>query len=129
MNSTVRSKIVFSIRNILLCSMLFFVACRSDICLKKDINTTQNGLKEGVWIEISDSTKMMDVSVYRKGVLHGFYIIYHENGVVAINGKYRKGKKTGKWIYCYNNHACGSVLWYKNDSIRKQILYPPPLDF
>jgi len=96
---------------------------------EKGINITQNGLKEGVWIDVSDSTKMTDVSVYRKGVLHGPYIRYHENGVVAINGKYRKGKKTGKWIYCYNNNACGTVMWYKKDSIRKQILYPPPLDF
>ena len=129
MNSTVRSKIVFYIRNFLLCSMVFFVACSPGICLKKDINTTQNGLREGVWIEVSDSTKMLEVSVYRKGVLNGPYIRYHANGVVAVHGKYRNGKKAGKWMYCYNNHACVSVMWYKNDSVRKQVLYPPPMDF
>jgi len=43
-------------------------------------------------------TKGKEIINYKKGVLHGMYELYDENGALVEKGKYKNGAETGKWF-------------------------------
>lgn len=43
-------------------------------------------------------TKGKEIINFKKGVLHGMYELYDENGALVEKGKYKNGVETGKWF-------------------------------
>jgi antitoxin component YwqK of YwqJK toxin-antitoxin module len=43
-------------------------------------------------------TKGLEIINYRKGILHGNYELYDQDGALVSKGKYKKGMETGKWF-------------------------------
>ncbi len=62
-----------------------------------------NNIKDGKFTKYYKGTKLIQfVAQTKKGSLHGKFTEYYKNGKVRSEGKYRKGKKVGRWKY-YNN--------------------------
>ena len=88
-----------------------------------DINQYKNGLKEGIWIKINDSTNIMEICNYKKGVLDGPYFEYFKSGKLCVKGTYKNGKKDG-WWYSYGSGGWGGkVVRYKNGKAGFPIVY------
>ncbi|MFY0644209.1 MAG: DUF3352 domain-containing protein [Bacteroidia bacterium] len=51
-----------------------------------------------------NSKKVMIKAAVKKGIFHGKYFEYHPNLELKIKGQYKRGKKTGKWLY-YNTEG------------------------
>ena len=82
-----------------------------------------NGLKEGKWSTWYENGQLASVTYWRKGEeLH-----YNSDGDLLLKGRYRNGKKHGRWIHIED----GDTLVYKrgdrilkdtttNDTVSKQ---------
>jgi len=80
--------------------VLFFSSCTNYMKISySDINRFENGKKEGTWILSNDTTGSITISNYSNGELHGTFIDYHNNGIVAVRGQYHYGEKNGEWSY------------------------------
>ena len=51
-----------------------------------------------------NSKKVMIKAALKKGIFHGKYVEYHSNLELKTKGQYKRGKKTGKWLY-YNTEG------------------------
>ena len=47
----------------------------------------------------------------KKGKLHGKYLEYYRNGNIRVRGKYRKGRKKGKWFYYSIDGVLSEKAW------------------
>lgn len=72
------------------------------------------GLKDGLWKKWYVNGRLKQKENWKKGVLHGKYITYNENGEKLIKGYYKNGKKDGIWIDFQKN----DTIKYNNDIIK-----------
>lgn len=57
-------------------------------------------IDQGIYYKYFPQSKLVMVKAETKnGLLHGRYWEYYSNAELKAKGKYRKGKKTGRWIY------------------------------
>ena len=57
----------------------------------------------------------------KNGVIHGKWIAF-ENGKLAIEGRYKFGKKDDKWIYYHNDGRIYRIVIYDQNQIIKDII-------
>ena len=89
--------------------------------VRNNINKDQN--KHRILISKDDSTGQVIMSRYKKGIKSGTYISFYEDGQPAILGKYKNGRKNGKWNYYGKNGIVGREVLYSNDRIIINTLY------
>jgi antitoxin component YwqK of YwqJK toxin-antitoxin module len=51
----------------------------------------------------------------------GFYFLFHENGVIAVTGEYKWGRKVGDWIENYPNGKRKKILSYPKEPFEKEL--------
>lgn len=55
-------------------------------------------LEKGVYKKKYDNSEQLEIEAETDdGILDGHYKEYHLNGEVRVDGRYRKGRKTGTW--------------------------------
>ena len=62
----------------------------------------------------------------RKYQLRGGYMEYYENEMIKVTGKYRRGKKQGRWQYYDKDGKLLKTEKYKRGNLIRQIEYPSP---
>ena len=65
-----------------------------------------------------EKTKVKEVMPYENNEKHGEYFLFHENGQVAVHGKYEFGHKVGKWYEYYpgtHQHKRKKIIQYPDD--------------
>ena len=60
-------------------------------------------MRDGAQIIWGKSGLILHKHRYSKGVLHGEFIEYYDDGQKSIIGNYRFGKKHGPWTYIYKD--------------------------
>jgi hypothetical protein len=64
-----------------------------------------NEVNDGEFVKYFPGTEIVQLKAETKnGQLHGDFIEYYPNGSIRSEGKYRKGKKVGRWKY-YNTEG------------------------
>ena len=64
-----------------------------------------NNIKDGQFIKYFKGSDQIQIKAKtKKGTLHGKFTEYYKNGKIRSQGKYRKGKKSGRWKY-YNHEG------------------------
>ncbi|MBL7787675.1 MAG: hypothetical protein JNM36_17340 [Chitinophagales bacterium] len=96
-------------------AILFAFSCTPNLPQNK-INVVDNlNRKQGLWIT-ADTFRSIEVLRYKNGILKGKYYRYRYDGQINTYGRYKQGKKQGKWHYFSNGLSCGTIT-YKQDSI------------
>jgi hypothetical protein len=58
----------------------------------KEKGTFNLGLKDGAWTSWLDNGQIRELAHWKKGALHGYHIIYDQDGSTIISEKYKNGK-------------------------------------
>jgi len=75
-------------------------------------------IKKGTWISIpEESRNLLEVACFKNGVFNGNYFLYYESGQIKVKGKYKDGKKDGKWFFFRTNGDTYKTIKYRNDSL------------
>jgi antitoxin component YwqK of YwqJK toxin-antitoxin module len=101
----------------------------------KPLGLLVNQKKEGLWIEYDNLGRIEFAAVFKKGIRHGEYFSFFENGVILHHGFVRNEIQYGEWKQ-YNDdgqlHSKGSYendersgIWeyYTKGQLNKKILY------
>tara|TARA_B100001057_G_scaffold195178_1_gene195960 strand:+ start:283 stop:738 length:456 start_codon:yes stop_codon:yes gene_type:complete len=83
----------------------------------KEIRSFRKGLMHGNWIQYHDNGNIFYDSYAKKGEIHGKYSSFHYNGNLADKGKMKKGYKDGVWEY----YGINGVL-YRKELFKNKIL-------
>lgn len=59
----------------------------------------KEGVKDGLWKNWYKNGQLSNEQTWKAGKLHGKTILRDSLGHIQAIGKYKKGKKSGKWIY------------------------------
>lgn len=115
-------KIIYAIIILLLLSP----ACQRGILInEQNINRIENNLKQGVWVTVDDSTKMITFEKYQNDCLNGICCIYYPNGNIAAKGTYHDGAKNGYWRnYDINGSLVGKRKFRKGKLINTTMFNP-----
>ncbi len=65
----------------------------------KEIRSFKKGLMHGNWVQYYENGNIFYDSYAKNGEIHGKYKSYHINGYMADQGKIRYGYKNGVWEY------------------------------
>lgn len=100
----------------------------------------KNGEKTGLWMVFNEFGEVLEESNHldegkvewinfrdsknQKNIINGNgeYVIYHENGKIAVSGKVSNKKMTGEWIYNNETDLGQSILYYENDKSKLRLL-------
>ena len=79
------------------------------------IGSWSNDIKVGKWLNYSERGDLQSLITYGKdGELNGLSRIYNENGRLISEGKFKAGRRTGRWKYYYDFGALWRDCTYKN---------------
>jgi antitoxin component YwqK of YwqJK toxin-antitoxin module len=76
--------------------------------------TYAENVKEGVWERFHENGKKWIRTVYLKGLLHGRYEAWFDNGNPELSGTYRYNIRQGHWIIYHKNGTVRYRIEYKN---------------
>lgn len=69
----------------------------------------------------ADRTKVKEMIPVEFDEREGFYVMYHENGKVAVQGEYKWGRKVGEWIENYPDGKRKKLINYPTDPFDKDL--------
>lgn len=68
---------------------------------KDEIRSYKRGVMHGIWAKYYENGEIQYVGEAKNGEIHGYYKYYRENGLLAEEGRLNKGQKDRVWKY-YN---------------------------
>jgi len=78
-----------------------------------------NGSPDGVWYKYKENGDPISEIGYKEGINHGIFHQYATGSTqsesIHVTGQYEEGKKTGIWLYGYNNEGYVEKYYYEND--------------
>jgi len=80
------------------------------------------GLRNVIKMEIQNQPKLIIENIS----YGGGYMEYYENEMIKVTGKYRRGKKQGRWQYYDKDGKLLKTEKYKRGNLISQIEYPSP---
>jgi antitoxin component YwqK of YwqJK toxin-antitoxin module len=71
--------------------------------MKEETNQyDSNNRRDGLWERKNKKGTIYSVSNYRHGIHHGEYRMWWSNGMLAHEGNYTNGEKSGLWVFYKN---------------------------
>lgn len=93
---------------------------------KKDREFYKNGKPNGKWITFYENNKIKSIENWKKGFLHGKFILYNRNGIKIFETYYKNGKMNGKYNLYYDDGSPRILGKIKNDKpIKKWKQFKP----
>lgn len=68
-----------------------------------------------------DRTKVKEMIPVEFNEREGYYVMYHENGKVAVQGEYKWGRKVGDWVENYPDGKRKKLITYPADPFDKEV--------
>lgn len=69
----------------------------------------------------AERTKVKEMIPIEYNEREGFYVMYHENGTVAVQGEYKWDRKVGEWLENYPNGKRKKLIAYPTDPFDKTV--------
>lgn len=69
----------------------------------------------------ADRTRVKEMIPIEFNEREGYYVMYHENGLVAVQGEYKWGRKVGEWIENYPTGKRKKTISYPVDPFDKEL--------
>jgi len=73
-----------------------------------------NGRPEGTYVVYFPNARINEVRAYRKGLFHGIWRTYNENGMLIAQAEYFDGIKDGAWMIWDENGIRRYEMHYTN---------------
>jgi antitoxin component YwqK of YwqJK toxin-antitoxin module len=67
----------------------------------------------------AERTKVKEMIPIEYNEREGFYVMYHENGTVAVQGEFKWDRKVGEWLENYPNGKRKKLIAYPSDPFDK----------
>ena len=83
----------------------------------------KKGEKNGVWVQKDDSLNSCTVCTYKSNKLNGKYTVFYPDGKIAKKGKYKQGKKHGKFYFYTRTGILKNIILYKEDSLINRTIF------
>lgn len=97
---------------------------------KQDSTLTDKALYFRGWPKESQVTyydpmerkKVKEITPIEFGEKEGFYYMFHENGLIAVTGEYKWGRKVGSWVEYYPTGKRKKLVTYSKDPFDKDVM-------